>query len=259
MLFDPALVDAVAAQLTKKALAVVVALEPDGAAGTDRPAARRARIRNAAHDLLLSVARAATGDPTEATEVLQYGNSEKPRLSGEPPPFRFNISHSGDVWACAFSRTGEIGIDAESSPFRVLSDRHVGHFLDESEKKDMAEWISAADSIGVPAPVILWTLKEAALKWSGRTDGFLLSRMREVLIGAPRSAAATDVLYRSASGSNLKAPSAFATTAGFSAADGDKDLMERTTVIVTPSGSTVLSWCVSADPAPDGTTVFAAW
>lgn len=255
---DPALVDHVAAQLARDSISIVAALEPNGATTELLPALHRERIRRSARALIQEVARTVAPNRNEVPEILKAGSGAKPRLSGAQPPFLFNISHSGGLWACAFSRSREIGIDVESSPFRVLDDRHLSRFLHHRERGDLARWLVAATSLGAPAPVILWTLKEAALKWSGRIDGSLLNRMRDVFVHAPGMPSGSNTQARFATGSIDPLPT-LATTATVGGPDGERRLMLHTTSIPTPAGRAVVSWCLDGEGAAGDPAVFVTW
>lgn len=67
-----------------------------------------------------------------------------------------SFSHTGSLVFCALSAKRDIGMDAEETD-REVSDRLLNRILNEAEK----EQLSGAD------PLMLWTIKEAAVKKLG--------------------------------------------------------------------------------------------
>jgi len=101
----------------------------------------------------------------------------KPRL-GAPSAildWRFNLSHSGTLVACAFAQS-EVGVDVETTS------RHIDHgaIARSHFSRPEADWIAANPSRRIERFTLLWTLKEAYLKAVGvgisvPLDGFEFS------------------------------------------------------------------------------------
>ncbi|MGI6212228.1 MAG: 4'-phosphopantetheinyl transferase family protein [Anaerovoracaceae bacterium] len=88
----------------------------------------------------------------------------KPFFRGDP--FFFSITHTGDLWACAFS-SENIGLDVQKKkdvpPYRV-----AGRLFTEREQ-------ALVRTGGRDAFYQIWTRREALAKWSGgsvMTSGF---------------------------------------------------------------------------------------
>ncbi|MGH2665958.1 4'-phosphopantetheinyl transferase family protein [Flavobacterium sp.] len=87
--------------------------------------------------------------------VIQYTKYKKPYFDGYP--FKFNISHSGEMVVCALCKEFEIGIDVE-----LISDIKIEDFklqMTESEWNTIAISNDKRDAF-----FNYWTQKEAALK-----------------------------------------------------------------------------------------------
>lgn len=148
----------------------------------------------AAHGLLRQVL-ARHLDIAPSDVAYQYGDRGKPQLDRRHASnLRFNLSHSGNLGACATIADREVGVDVE----QVRSDRnHTGiaeRYLAPSEGAALQE---LPVDTRIKAFYNCWTLKEAYLK--ARGDGLLVplnSFDVAVLPGAPpallRSSAATD-------------------------------------------------------------------
>jgi 4'-phosphopantetheinyl transferase len=104
----------------------------------------------------------------------------KPRL-GAPSAisdWRFNLSHSGTLVACAFARS-EVGVDVETTSRRVDHGALARSHFSGAE----ADWIDASPSRRIERFTLLWTLKEAYLKAVGvgisvPLDGFEFSAIK---------------------------------------------------------------------------------
>jgi 4'-phosphopantetheinyl transferase len=123
----------------------------------------------AAHGLLRQVlARHLDIAPSEV--AYQYGDRGKPQLDRRHASnLRFNLSHSGDLAACATIADWEVGVDVE----QVRHDRdHMAiaqRRLSPSERAALHEW--PVDE-RIQAFYDCWTLKEAYIK--GRGDGLFV-------------------------------------------------------------------------------------
>jgi 4'-phosphopantetheinyl transferase len=92
--------------------------------------------------------------------------------------WRFNLSHSGMLVACAFAQA-EVGVDVETTARNVDHDAIARSHFSRAE----ADWIDASPSRRVERFTLLWTLKEAYLKAVGvgvsvPLDGFEFSAIR---------------------------------------------------------------------------------
>jgi 4'-phosphopantetheinyl transferase len=94
------------------------------------------------------------GHSNFSLQQIEFPEHGKPRIPGD---WDFNISHSGNLVACAFSQTGRIGIDVE---------RHR-----DVEPQRFKRYFSSAELawMGHDARrfIELWTQKEAVIKASG--------------------------------------------------------------------------------------------
>ena len=86
----------------------------------------------------------------------------KPKLSDSDKALDFNISHSGDYWACAISRMGEVGLDIE----KVRSSTHALKLAQRFFTDDESCQVEQASD---PEAEFfeLWTRKEAHAKFLG--------------------------------------------------------------------------------------------
>lgn len=104
-------------------------------------------------------------DPSFIKDI-RYNEHRRPIVDHD---FDFNISHSGNLVACALSKHTKIGLDLERiKPYR---DSHLHAFFDERER-DLI--LSARDHHETFYD--LWTRKEAVLKADGR--GLTLTRKK---------------------------------------------------------------------------------
>ena len=126
-----------------------------------------------------------------APEVIEFSYAEhgKPSLKNNSQ-LHFNLSHSRDMAAYAFSRDRELGVDVEY--MRRQKDlhgmiRHVGSVKEQAELKNLPE-IEMLDAF-----YRLWTRKEAFIKAVGRGLGMGL---RSIHIGTQESASPINVEYK---------------------------------------------------------------
>lgn len=98
--------------------------------------------------------------------TIDYGVAGKP-IVREDPPLYFNVSHSGDLFACAITRAGEVGIDVEQH-------RPIDDFEDIARRFFSAPEVEALTQVQrsdrLAAFYQCWTRKEAFLKATG--EGF---------------------------------------------------------------------------------------
>ena len=79
------------------------------------------------------------------------------------PPLEFNVSHSGQMAACAVTLRHTVGVDVESTTRRA-DPKVAGHFLSPSE---LALFLDAEDEARRELFYRYWTLKEAYAKALG--------------------------------------------------------------------------------------------
>ena len=91
-------------------------------------------------------------------QTLQFTAPRKPFF--KQSELQFNISHSGELVACAISKTGEIGIDVE---WRV--DLEIKDFKSQMTDREWQRVTTAKDSL--KEFYIYWTEKEAVIKAQG--------------------------------------------------------------------------------------------
>ena len=94
------------------------------------------------------------GNAAFSLQQLQFPEHGKPFIAGD---WDFNLSHSGDIVACAISRQGRIGIDVERH--RDVEPQRFKRYF----SKDELEWMADDDKCFIE----LWTRKEAVIKASG--------------------------------------------------------------------------------------------
>jgi len=108
------------------------------------------------------------GVPPQSVE-FQYGPKGKPALAGCASRLRFNASNSGDLAACCFTESCEIGIDIEQA--RPLSEvQDIAHRFFSPE--EVSELMALAEPERPAAFFRCWTRKEAYIKAVG--DGLSL-------------------------------------------------------------------------------------
>lgn len=101
--------------------------------------------------------------PKSRLNEIIYNKEGKPLLEG----ISFSISHSKDLVACAFSKTGNIGLDVEFP--RAIKRNHFRHCFNDQE------WALIQKDEGMDTFYQYWTQKEAILKANGLGLGHLLS------------------------------------------------------------------------------------
>ena len=94
------------------------------------------------------------GNTDFSLQQIEFPEHEKPHLPG---PWDFNISHSGQLVACAFTRQGHIGIDVERQ--RDVEPQRFARYFSSDELAWMGD--------DAERFVDLWTRKEAVIKASG--------------------------------------------------------------------------------------------
>ncbi len=104
-------------------------------------------------------------DPNLIKEI-RYNEHRRPIIEHD---FDFNISHSGNLVACALSKHTKIGVDLERiKPYR---DSHLHAFFDDREREMILQAKDHHETF-----YDLWTRKEAVLKADGR--GLTLTRKK---------------------------------------------------------------------------------
>lgn len=126
-----------------------------------------------------------------APEVIEFSYAEhgKPSLKNNSK-FHFNLSHSRDMAAYAFSRDLEMGVDIEfMRPQKRLQGmiQHIGSAKEQTELKSLPE------AEVLDAFYRLWTRKEAFIKAVGRGLGMGL---RSIQIGIDESDSPLAVEYK---------------------------------------------------------------
>lgn len=117
--------------------------------------------------LQIALARAGAGEAE-----FSFGENGKPCLSGGG--VEFNLSHSGNLAACAVSAL-PVGVDVEA--FRHFDEKLLRHICQERELANLRERAAPEDEDRLFTE--LWTIKESFLKYLG--TGILLPP-REVCI-----------------------------------------------------------------------------
>ena len=121
------------------------------------------RFRNSRSALRIALGHYLAQPGSELT--LTTGAFGKPRLAAESP-LRFNLAHSEDLAAIAFTTAGEVGIDIEAVPEAEISAASIaaGYFTPEEAflvRKDRSTSTQVREFLRV------WTRKEAILKAVG--------------------------------------------------------------------------------------------
>jgi 4'-phosphopantetheinyl transferase len=98
-------------------------------------------------------------DAAPASIVFERGAEGKPRVVGHPD-LHFSMSHSQDVGVVAISLDGEVGVDVEV----VKDTTHEEAVMQKCFTGREKTW---AASIGDHGFLVMWTVKEAAIKRSG--------------------------------------------------------------------------------------------
>jgi 4'-phosphopantetheinyl transferase len=108
-----------------------------------------------------------------AAVQFTYETAGKPRLRtlDRDPAIRFNVTHSGDLAAYAFTRNREVGVDVEAVRSDGSLDELAERFFSPYE---LAELRSLPPEVHNEAIVLCWTRKEAYVKARGSALGILL-------------------------------------------------------------------------------------
>jgi 4'-phosphopantetheinyl transferase len=110
-----------------------------------------------------------------ASVGLAYEAAGKPRLEAAADPdraIRFNVAHSGDLAAYAFTLDREVGIDVEA----IRSDRAVDQIAERFfSTHEVAELRGVAQELRAEAFFQAWTRKEAYVKARGTGLGIPLN------------------------------------------------------------------------------------
>lgn len=129
----------------------------------------QAAISSMAGKYLLLKGLALLGMDTIPLTDLKYGEYKRPSISDHVD---FNISHSGELISCAFSKTCVVGLDIEEIKPNSISDFKIVFTPAEIQRIR-----------GARVPILmfyrLWTQKEAVMKGDGR--GFYLSPQKILL------------------------------------------------------------------------------
>ena len=115
---------------------------------------------------LLREALARWGGGTPAGQEIAVDPLGKPRLGGTcgQGRLRFNVSHSGDLWACALAVGVEVGLDVEEiDPARDVASLATRYFAPGEADRVLA--LEGAERVAAFHRV--WTRKEAWLKAQG--------------------------------------------------------------------------------------------
>jgi 4'-phosphopantetheinyl transferase len=122
------------------------------------------RYRFAAARLLIKyTAAAALGAVPEHLD-LAYRLGGRPYLRGFDQ-LELSLTHTGELMAVGFSRTGRIGVDVERADRLVRLDLLAGRILTPAELRDLAE---LTEDERIARAVRIWTLKEAYSKALGQ-------------------------------------------------------------------------------------------
>ncbi|WP_165243867.1 4'-phosphopantetheinyl transferase family protein [Paludisphaera soli] len=99
---------------------------------------------------------------------FRVGPGGKPTLPGPggdgPPPWRFNVSHSGEMALIAVSRASELGVDVEQTRPIQQAERIVQSYFTADE---VAEFLRYDEEGRAAAFIRGWTRKEAVVKAQG--------------------------------------------------------------------------------------------
>lgn len=144
----------------------------------DSPYAPGKRADHAAGERLISHMLASCGAPAE-TEVGRHGKPFSPSRRD----ISFNISHSRGlcVGAILTENMGEVGVDVEFIDREKRLERIAERFFTERERAE----IGAAND-GALAFYLIWTMKEAYLKYLGTGITSPLGELDTALVGGVR-------------------------------------------------------------------------
>lgn len=119
--------------------------------------------------------------------TFEYGPEGKPSLTADMAgPWRFNVSDSGALLACAFAHGLDLGIDIEQHrPLRYREDLAERFFAPE----ECADLLAFPDDERARAFFDCWARKEAFIKADGRGMRIPLDSFRVSLEAAPGGSA----------------------------------------------------------------------
>ena len=101
---------------------------------------------------------------------FEYSRHGKPRLTGNPTPLHFNVSHSADMAIYAISRTRIPGVDIEHLDREIDVGALAARFFTPGERAELERMPAAEQK---RALLFTWTRKEAIVKSLG--DGLRLA------------------------------------------------------------------------------------
>jgi 4'-phosphopantetheinyl transferase len=159
-------VEIVRASLSADPAPFEASLSAEERARADRFAFPRERARFVVSRGLLRAVLARRAGGTPAGQSIVIDPLGKPRLGGTcgQGRLRFNVSHTGDLWACALTVGAEVGLDVEE----VRPDRSIESIARTYFKRAEADAVLGLEGAGrVAAFHRVWTRKEAWLKARG--------------------------------------------------------------------------------------------
>lgn len=116
------------------------------------------RLRYLSGRWLLLTALTEQGFPSNSLEMLKFDQYKRPWINSSVD---FNITHSGDIIACAISRKSRVGIDVEQ--INTLDWENFEDALSDKEKM-----ILNCSNEPITDFYTLWTRKEAVMKANGK-------------------------------------------------------------------------------------------
>jgi len=140
------------------------------------PAVRRRFVRG--RELLRSILASYTGSAPRDL-VLGRTPDGKPFVEGRPGDVRFNLTHTGDVWAVAVAAGREVGIDVERADRRVDVSAVSRRLFARTEAEAIA---ALPEGNRRTAFFRCWTAREAVVKACG--TGMMVPRV-DFLVDAP--------------------------------------------------------------------------
>jgi 4'-phosphopantetheinyl transferase len=143
--------------------------ERDRAARAGTATIRRRFVR--ARSLLRTVLAAYAGARPAELEIVETPDG-KPYLRRPAGPLRFNLTHTGPVWALAVAAGREVGIDVERTDRRVDVDAVSRRLFAPAEAAAIA---ALPEDERRPAFFRCWTAREAVVKACG--TGMLVPRV----------------------------------------------------------------------------------
>lgn len=158
--------------------------------------------------LMLKKALKTVGLSENSLDTISYNEEGKPLIEG----ISFSISHSQDLVACAFDRTGHIGLDVEYP--RAIKRAHFRHCFNDKE------WASIEEDESMHTFYQYWTQKEAILK----ANGLGLAHLMAIDIKTPTLAHFYNKESLTSSTWNLKALK-FGTSAAYACLCTDLDVV----------------------------------